>query len=129
METKPLLYGLIGFFIGGLLVSVAATTFDKPTQDSPSGGSMSEMSMTEMTNSLRGKTGDEYDSLFISHMIEHHQAAVDMAKLSAENAKHDEIKQLSEDIIAAQEKEISEMRQWQENWGYPTTVDHSQMGH
>lgn len=30
METKPLLYGLIGFFLGGLLVSVAATTFDKP---------------------------------------------------------------------------------------------------
>ena len=30
METKPLLYGLIGFFIGGLLVSIAATTLDKP---------------------------------------------------------------------------------------------------
>lgn len=29
METKPLLYGLIGFFIGGLLVSIAANTFDK----------------------------------------------------------------------------------------------------
>jgi len=29
METKPLLYGLIGFFIGGLLVSVAAHTFEK----------------------------------------------------------------------------------------------------
>ena len=30
MQTKELLYGLIGFFLGGLLVSVAATTFDKP---------------------------------------------------------------------------------------------------
>lgn len=30
MDTKSLLAGLIGFFIGGLLVSVAATTFDKP---------------------------------------------------------------------------------------------------
>lgn len=29
METKPLLYGLIGFFIGGLLVAIAASTFDK----------------------------------------------------------------------------------------------------
>ncbi len=28
METKPLLYGLIGFFIGGLLVSIAAHTFN-----------------------------------------------------------------------------------------------------
>jgi hypothetical protein len=30
METKPLLFGLIGFFLGGLIVSIAATTFDKP---------------------------------------------------------------------------------------------------
>lgn len=30
METKTLLAGLIGFFIGGALVSIAATTFDKP---------------------------------------------------------------------------------------------------
>ncbi|HET8884065.1 MAG TPA: hypothetical protein VFM68_01185 [Candidatus Saccharimonadales bacterium] len=30
MDTKVLLAGLIGFFMGGLLVSVAATTFDKP---------------------------------------------------------------------------------------------------
>jgi len=28
METKPLLYGLIGFFIGGLLVAIAANTFN-----------------------------------------------------------------------------------------------------
>lgn len=33
METKPLLYGIIGFMLGGLLVSIAATTFDKPTPD------------------------------------------------------------------------------------------------
>lgn len=29
MDTKPLLYGLIGFFLGGLLVAIAANTFDK----------------------------------------------------------------------------------------------------
>ncbi|MNR62215.1 hypothetical protein D3C85_1841670 [compost metagenome] len=29
MEIKPLLYGLIGFFLGGLLVSIAAHTFNK----------------------------------------------------------------------------------------------------
>ncbi|NDC31513.1 MAG: DUF305 domain-containing protein, partial [Bacteroidetes bacterium] len=31
---------------------------------------------------------------------------------------HDEIKQLSKDIITAQEKEIAEMMQWQKDWGY-----------
>lgn len=33
MDTKALLYGIIGFILGGLLVSVAATTFDKPEPD------------------------------------------------------------------------------------------------
>lgn len=28
METRELLYGLIGFFIGGLLVAIAANTFN-----------------------------------------------------------------------------------------------------
>lgn len=113
METKTLLAGLIGFFLGGLLVSVAATTFDKP-ETTASG----HTSMMAMTQSLRGKTGDEYDKSFIAHMIEHHEGAVDMAKLSAKQAKHEEIKQLSRDIIQAQEKEIGQMRSWQKAWGY-----------
>ena len=113
METKPLLYGLIGFFIGGLIVSLAATTLDK-SATMPA----SDMSMSQMTGSLQGKQGDDFDQAFISAMIEHHQGAVDMAKLSASNAKHDDIKQLSLGVIAAQEKEIDQMKQWQIDWGY-----------
>lgn len=113
METKPLLYGLIGFFIGGLIVSIAATTLDK-SATMPA----SDMSMSQMTGSLQGKQGDDFDQAFISAMIEHHQGAVDMAKLSASNAKHDDIKQLSLGVIAAQEKEIDQMKQWQIDWGY-----------
>ena len=113
METKPLLYGLIGFFIGGLLVALAASGWFGQSKSEKT-----EVPMSEMTSSLRDKKGDGYDSMFISHMIEHHQAAVDMSKLSEANAKHDEIKTLSREIIAAQEKEIQQMRQWQQEWGY-----------
>jgi uncharacterized protein (DUF305 family) len=107
MQTKPLLYGLIGFFIGGFLVALAATTFDKPATD-----------MNSMATSLKDKNGDQYDEAFIDMMIEHHQAAIDMANLSSKRAKHDEIKQHSRDIIAVQEKEIHQMKQWQAEWGY-----------
>lgn len=110
MQTKPLLYGLIGFFLGGLLVSVAATTFEKPQPD--------KTSMTHMTAELTNKQGDAYDQAFIEQMIVHHQGALDMARLSESRAKHDEIKQLSREIIAAQEKEINLMEQWQKTWGY-----------
>jgi len=70
--------------------------------------------MSEMTSMLLDKKGDAYDQMFISHMIEHHQAAVDMAKLSEANAKHDEIKTLSREIIVAQDKEIQQTRGWQQ---------------
>jgi uncharacterized protein (DUF305 family) len=117
METKSLLYGLIGFFIGGLIVSIAATQFDK--------GETSHSSMQQMTDDLTNKTGDDFDKAYMTHMIAHHQAAVDMAKLSAERANHQEIKDLSLAIIATQEKEIATMKQWQAAWGY----DASTKGH
>lgn len=132
MQTKPLLYGLIGFFLGGLLVAIAATTFNKPSQDATNNtnSSMSSMSMDDMTADLKDKTGDEFDKAFIASMVAHHEGAVEMAKLSAKSAKHEEIKSLSNDIIAAQEKEITEMKQWQMDWGYSSVMmDHSSMRH
>lgn len=112
MDTKPLLYGLTGFFLGGLLVSIAATTFDKPIE------SASDMSMNQMAESLKNKNGDEFDKAFIAGMIEHHEGAIEMARLSADNAKHAEVKKMSQEIISAQKSEIEEMRQWQIKWGY-----------
>lgn len=122
METKPLLFGLIGFFLGGLLVSVAATTFDQPNTTATT-----DMTMGQMTESLKDKQGDEFDKAFIAGMIEHHEGAVEMAKLSNDNAKHDEIKQLSNEIIAAQENEITKMQQWLKDWGYSAAegVEHT----
>ncbi len=79
------------------------------------------MSMMDMNKQLEGLSGDAYDKAFIEMMITHHEGAVDMAKLSAGRAKHDEIKQLSQAIIAAQDKEIVEMKQWQQDWGYSSS--------
>jgi uncharacterized protein (DUF305 family) len=112
METKPLLFGLIGFFLGGLLVSVAATTFDKPTDRT------SDMTMNQMTEDLQSKTGDDFDKAFIVGMIKHHVNAIEMAKLSANNAKHDKIKSMSQNIISTQQSEIDEMKRWQAEWYY-----------
>ena len=77
-----------------------------------------DMSMNEMTESLKGKIGDEFDKAFITAMIYHHQGAIDMANLAKVNAMHDEIKSMADDIISAQSSEIEQMRQWQKTWGY-----------
>lgn len=78
-------------------------------------------------------TGDDYDRMFIANMIEHHKGAVDMAKLAQANAKHQELKDMADAIIAAQSKEITDMETWQKQWGYPSSsgemmMDHSAMG-
>ena len=72
--------------------------------------------MASMNDELRGKTGDEFDKVFISEMIVHHEGAVEMAKLALTNAKHQEIKDLANAIISAQNKEIGDMKAWQETW-------------
>lgn len=115
METKPLTYGLVGFLLGGLIVSAAATQFDQP------GTTDSSMTMSQMTADLESKAGDDFDKAFIASMIDHHQGAIDMAKLAQNNAKHDEVKQLATDILAAQSKEIDMMQTWQTDWGYKVT--------
>jgi uncharacterized protein (DUF305 family) len=113
MDTKPLLFAIIGFLMGGFVVSIAATQFDEGNT-----ASASEMTMSEMSDDLADKTGDDFDAAFITAMIEHHEGAIDMAKLAATRAQHDEIKQLSQDIITAQEGEIAEMKKWQQQWSY-----------
>ncbi len=115
MENKPLLFGIAGFLLGGLLVAVAATTFDKPSESGMHGQGMS---MSDMTDTLRNKSGGDYDKAFVALMIDHHEAAVAMAHLSDTKAKHDEIKRLSSDIIIAQGKEIEQLKQWQIDWKY-----------
>lgn len=69
-------------------------------------------------------TGDAYDSAFIKNMIVHHEGAVSMAQAALANAKRQEIKDMANNIIAAQSKEITEMKKWQQQWGY-TDADHS----
>ena len=80
-------------------------------------GSMSMADMMQSMNAeLQGKTGDAFDQAFLSEMIIHHEGAVEMAQLALTNAKHQEIKDLAKAIIAAQNKEIADMKGWMKAW-------------
>lgn len=122
MNTKALLSGLIGFFLGGLVVAVAASAM--PGRQAPDGtttvNESYSSSSTHMQTNISGKTGDDYDRAFIQAMIDHHQGAIDMARSAGSNAKHQELKDLAGQIISSQQAEIEQMRAWQQQWGYAT---------
>lgn len=80
------------------------------------GGSMDMMSNMGMM--LQGLEGDEFDEAFIRLMIPHHEGAIDMAERALKASSHPEMKQLANDIIEAQQREIDMMREWQGQWGY-----------
>lgn len=60
--------------------------------------------------------GMSFDQMFIAGMIPHHQSAIEMARLAQQKAEHQEIKDLAAGIIAAQERENTQMRQWYRQW-------------
>lgn len=53
-----------------------------------------------MTTMPEGKTGDDFDKTFIEQMIMHHQSAIDMAAPGEQNAKHQEVKDLTKAIVS-----------------------------
>ncbi len=132
MKKENIMIGVIGLLLGVVITGFAAGQavnnnstgmmsmmgMDTSRNQQNVATDHSTMSMADMNKELEGLSGDDYDKAFIEMMIAHHEGAVDMAELSADRAKHDEIKQLSQEIISAQEKEITDMKQWQLDWGY-----------
>ncbi|MBV9908839.1 MAG: DUF305 domain-containing protein [Hyphomicrobiales bacterium] len=71
-------------------------------------------SMTTMMNNMRVKPTGKPDADFAFMMIPHHQGAIDMAKVELQYGTDPELRQLATDIVAAQEKEIAQMKAWLE---------------
>ncbi len=139
MNNKILGIALVSLVVGAL-IGVAATkamTDDKVTEKvttetpatntDPHSDMNHEMVMTDMAETMRGmntemaadletKTGDAFDQAFIKDMIVHHEGAVAMAQVALKNAKHQEIKDMANEIISAQNKEIEMMKQWEKAW-------------
>jgi uncharacterized protein (DUF305 family) len=85
------------------------------------GGSMDEDEMGMMTDEemadLEAAQGEEFERLFLHHMIEHHEGAIHMAERVLEDGQDAEVAALAEMVIETQEAEIEQMREWQEEWG------------
>jgi uncharacterized protein (DUF305 family) len=74
-------------------------------------------SMKTMMNGMAVKPTGQPDKDFALMMIPHHQGAIDMAKVELQYGSDPDLRQLATDIVAAQEKEIAQMKAWLEKNG------------
>ena len=62
------------------------------------------------------READAFDRAFIDMMIPHHEGAVRMANEELANGGNATLLELAEDIVAAQQREIAQMREWRAAW-------------
>lgn len=65
----------------------------------------------EQMTALSDASGTDFDRLFLEGMIEHHEGAIEMAQDELDNGVDDQSRQIAEDVITAQEAEITEMNE------------------
>jgi len=79
-------------------------------------GSMHMGVMGDDTDIERLQTAANFDQEFIAEMIPHHQMAIMMAQMLERSTDRPEMKQLAQDIIEAQTREVELMRVWSRQW-------------
>ena len=62
------------------------------------------------------QNSDLIDAHFIEQMIPHHEDAITMSEIALEKETRPEVKELAENIISAQDKEINDMKEWYKDW-------------
>jgi uncharacterized protein (DUF305 family) len=108
MNNNQLKYGLIGAIIGGIGVWLLMTT----VLSSSNTGMMNYKANTQGSM----QTSNGIDAHFIEQMIPHHEDAITMAKLAQTKAQRPEVKELANNIIDSQGKEINQMKDWYKTW-------------
>jgi uncharacterized protein (DUF305 family) len=75
------------------------------------GADMPGMMSAEQMTALEDASDAEFEALWLSMMIEHHQGAVEMAEEVLERGEHEPTASLAGDVIEAQESEIETMEE------------------
>ena len=88
------------------------TGWNLPTMMSDhSGHGMAGMVDDDGINKLKSASGTEAARLFLQQMIGHHEGAIDMSQQEISAGKFPDAVKLGHDIVAAQQAEITQMKQ------------------
>jgi uncharacterized protein (DUF305 family) len=108
MPIRPLLLALL---ISAPAVALAQHAPSAGGQAAANAYAEANTRMMEGMHALQ-PTGDS-DRDFVMMMIPHHQGAIDMARIQLQYGNDPELRAMAEKIIADQEREIAEMKDWQ----------------
>lgn len=111
MKRDLVMYGIVGAVIGGILVWLLVSSAVNTNNTS-----MMQMMGIRGNMQAQMRDAETMDAHFIEQMIPHHEDAITMAKLAQQKAQRAEVKQLADNIIASQGKEIEQMKTWYKEW-------------
>ncbi|GAB2859828.1 DUF305 domain-containing protein [Lentzea nigeriaca] len=95
--------------MNGWLKEWGAST-SMPGMDHGSMPGMSGMMSADDMKMLEQSKGAAFDKMWLEMMIKHHEGAVAMAKTELQKGSNADAKKMAQDIIDAQQKEITEMQ-------------------
>src|SRR5690242_5480797 len=93
------------------LPAAAQQSMHAGMHDSSPNPMMQSMQGMQKELSAAPMTGDA-DHDFAAMMSPHHQGAIDMARAELDHGKDPVLRRMAQDIIAAQEKEIGDLKDW-----------------
>ena len=116
--------------LSALAISSALVAFlaacGAPHASSPTSA---DISATSSPSASTAADVSDSDISFAQLMIPHHQQAVEMADLALLRVTSPEVKELAEQIKAAQDPEIEMMSMWLQRWGAPMGMGEDHSGH
>ena len=121
------IYGTFGVLLIALLVltgcqpvtrEAAAPQAETAATEAATEAATTGGGMMEHGGMMHGNSDAPFDALFLDGMIMHHEGAIVMAQQALAESEHDEVRELSEAIISAQQTEIEQMQSWRSEW-YP----------